>query len=513
MSQIVQRHIPCPDEEGCGSSNAYCTYDDDHGHCFACGKNFNLEQNNNKGLEPILDGNFTYEYVPWRSVTKDTMAQYGALTKINDEGRPVSLGFPYAEDTFKVRDLTEKKFYSIGSMSDASLFGASRFSAGQAKAITITEGELDAMSAFQMLGSKYPVVSVRSASSAKKDCATQRDYLNSFEKIYLCFDNDEPGQKAAQEVAQLFDPAKIYHVKLSRFKDANEFLERGGAEEFRHVWFNSKRFGQRGILSSFTDFHTILAEGKERPVVPYPFPTLQHMTYGLRQGEVTLFTALEGTGKTEIIRSLEYNILKTTDLNIGIIHLEESGERCLKGLAGYELKKPVHLPDAGVSDSDIEAALQKLVGRDDRLHYCQPPDTDDPDEILDKFRYLVSACNCAYISLDLITVLVTGRKRDDQTAILDYLSTKAERMTEDLGFGLIMVSHVNDEGETRGSRNISKTCGTWVHMDRNVRAGSNVTRLNLNKNRFGARTGPAGEVVFDPDTYLMYEPTPETLPH
>jgi hypothetical protein len=76
-----------------------------------------------------------------------------------------------------------------------------------------------------------------------------------------------------------------------------------------------------------------------------------------------------------------------------------------------------------------------------------------------------------------------------------------------------MVSHVNDEGLTRGSRNISKTAATWVHLDRDVKAGSNVTRLNLNKNRFGAKTGPAGELLFDPSTFMITEaPKEPALP-
>jgi twinkle protein len=508
MSEIVERHVACP----CGkSSDAYCKYSDGHGHCFSCGATHTESFPEQIETGEQLDGTYTYEFIPWRSVTKETMAAYGVRTKVNAEGKPVSLGFPYSDDTFKVRDLAEKKFYAVGQMSTASLFGASLFSAGQSKAITITEGEMDALSAFQMLGSKYPVVSVRGATSAKKDCSLQRDYLNAFDRIYLCFDNDEPGQKAAQEVASIFDPNKVYHVKLTRFKDANEYLEKGDAEEFRHVWFNSKRYGQRGILSSLSDFRKILSTSDDRPAVPYPFPTLQQMTYGLRQGEVSLFTALEGTGKTEIIRCIEHSILKNTDMNIGVIHLEEPADRCLKGLAGYDLQAPCHLPDSGFSKEDIDVALTKLIGRDDRLHYCQPPDTDDPDEILDKFRFLATSCDCKYISLDLITVLVTGRKKEDQTQVLDYLSTKAERMSEDLGFGLIMVSHVNDEGETRGSRNISKACHTWVHLDRNVRSGSNITSLNLNKNRFGAKTGPAGHLIFDPSTFMMQEKTAENV--
>lgn len=509
MSEVVERHIPCP----CGkSSDAYCTYDDDHGYCFSCGQKFEPEV---FPEQTLTEGTFTYEYLPWRGITRETMATYGVKTKVAENGEPLALGFPYGATALKVRELKDKKFYSVGDMTGASLFGLKQFSAGQNKSITITEGELDALSVYQILGSKYPVVSVRGASSAKKDCATARDYLNSFDRIYLCFDNDEPGQKAVKEVASLFDFNKIYHVKLSRFKDANEYLTNDGGDEFRHIWFNSKRFMPEGIISSFSEFDKIIDGDKARASVAFPFPTLQGMTYGLRQGECTLFTALEGVGKTEVFRAIEYGLLKSTDSNLGLIHLEENESRMLKGLAGYELRAPCHLPDSGISDDEIKSAYRTVIGRDDRLHAYGHFGSDDPEAIIDKIRFLVSACSCKFIFLDHITMVVTGLQDQEQTRALDYLSTKLAMMVEDLDFGLIFISHVNDEGLTRGSRNISKVAHTWIHMDRNSVSASeaerNITRLTIRKNRFAGRTGPAGKLIFDPATFILQETTEENF--
>lgn len=505
-STIVDRHIPCP----CGkSSDAYCTYDDGHGHCFSCGKTF---QETDRGNTVSVTGNFTYEYLPWRGISRETMASYKVLTKIAEDGKPHSIGYPYGEDSFKVRFLDKKDFTFVNHQASAPLFGMAHFSAGQARAITITEGEADALSAFQMLGSKYPVVSVKGASSAKKDCTVARDYLNSFDRIYLCFDNDEPGQKAVREVASLFDFNKIYHVKPTRFKDANDYLQANAGEEFKSIWFNSKRFLPEGIISSFSDFAKIIKEGKNKETAPLPFPTLQGMTYGLRQGEATLFTALEGVGKTEVFRAIEVNLLRNTEHNLGIIHLEENEERMLKGIAGYDLGVPCHLPDSGIPDEEIITAYEKIIGRDDRLHAYGHFGSDDPEAIIDKIRFLVSACDCRYVFLDHITMVVTGLPDGEQTKALDYLSTKLAMMVEDLNFGLVFISHVNDEGLTRGSRNISKVAHTWVHMDRNVTAETdiqrNTTHLTVRKNRFAGRTGPAGRLVFDPSTFILKEVEP-----
>jgi twinkle protein len=271
-----------------------------------------------------------------------------------------------------------------------------------------------------------------------------------------------------------------------------------------------------GIISSFTEFDAIIDKKVERNGVPFPFPTLQEMTYGLFQGKCTLFTALEGVGKTEILRAIEFNLLKTTDHNIGIIHLEEDESRLLKGLAGYELRTPCHLPDTSISDAEIKAAIHSVVKREDRAHIYTDFGTDDPDEVLDRVRFLAAACDCKFVFLDHITRIVTGMQDQDQTKVLDYLSTKLDALVAQLNFGLIFVSHVNDDGKTRGSRNISKIAHTWIHMDRNVTADSeaarNVTYLTIRKNRFAHKTGPAGTLIFDPSTYIVSEQIPGVLP-
>src|SRR5262249_36503129 len=155
---------------------------------------------------------------------------------------------------------------------------------------------------------------------------------------------------------------------------------------------------------------------------------------------------------------------------------------------------------------EVKEAYRKIIKRDERLHAYGHFGSDDPETIIDKIRFLVSACDCKFIFLDHITMVVTGLADGEQTKALDYLSTKLAMMVEDLNSGLIFISHVNDDGLTRGSRNISKVAHTWVHMDRNITSGSeierNTTNLIVRKNRFAGRTGPAGKLIFDPSTFI-----------
>jgi twinkle protein len=450
------------------------------------------------------------EYVPWRGVTADTMRFYRCGTKVAPDGKPLTIGYEYPGGGIKVRDLNEKKFWSTGSMSAPGLFGQDRFPAASAKSITITEGELDALSVFQMLGSQYPAVSVRSSSSARKDCQQAFDYLNSFEKIYLALDNDEQGRKASQQVASLFDFNKVFEVKLDLYKDANEYLTKDKAREFKSVWWNSKRYLPEGIVSSLSEFRHILEADGDKPSIPGPFPVLDALTMGIRTGEFILVTAPEGIGKTEFIRRFEHHLLQTTSVPIGCIHLEETKARQLKGLAGIELGCPAHLPTGGVSPDEINNALVKLTsGRDDRLHIYSHFGSDDPDVLLETIRFLVAVCGCKYVFLDHLTMVVTGLESDDERKLLDYLSTKLATMCHDLDFTLFCVSHVNDDGKTRGSRNISKVANLRIDLSRDLVAeleeDRNKTFVTVTKNRYAGKTGPAGVLAFDVDEFMLKE--------
>ncbi len=372
--------------------------------------------------------------------------------------------------------------------------------------MTITEGEIDALSLYNVL--KSPVVSVQSAVTAHRDCTHDLDWLNSFERVYLAFDNDEPGRDAARSVAKLFDYNKVFVVKFSNRKDANEYLQCNEGDVLNNIWWNSKKYLPETVISSLDEFKKIIEEPTKLGI-PYPFPTLTEMTYGIRTGESVLIKAQEGVGKTEVMHTIEHKLLKETDYAIGAIFLEEPKRRHLQAIGGIELKRPAHLPDAHCSDGEIYAAVQKVVGRDDRLHIYSHFGSDDPEILLDTIRFLVCARGCRVVLLDHITMAVSGLAGEDERRALDYLSTRLEMMVKELDFALIFVSHVNDDGKTRGSRYIGKIADIIIYLTRDLEAADpivrNTTFLTVQKNRFCGKTGSAGSIQFDPETYTYLE--------
>lgn len=512
MSNWVKTQIACP----CGkSSDAYSLDDKGNGFCFSgqCGGKFFR----NDKEEEIDKSKYTTDYFPHRGLYKRILEHYGTQTKFY-EGTPVETAFFYPNGAIKIRNLTKKSFHTKGEMKSATLFGKNAFDKGSKKFITITEGEYDAMSVHQMVP-ETAGVSVRSSSSAKVDCIREHEYINSFDRIIINFDNDEAGQEAAKKVASLFDFRKVYNLVLDLHKDANAYLENDLQKEYYDAWRGVKRYTPDNLLSTMSEFKKALSEQREEKLVDYPFEQLQSKLFGIHAGEVIVVKGQEGLGKTELLRAIENQVFKTTGHNIGIIHLEESNSTTLRAMVGYFTETAAMSPDMPMDDEEVLKVLEQIVGEnEDRFVLHSSFDVEDEDSFIDNIRFMVSAHNCRLVFFDHISWLATGSedKGDDERKKLDRISQRLKLLAKELKFALLMISHVNDDGKTRGSRNITKVANTVIHLDRNKTTEDELERTKLHmmveKARLlGAKEGPAGFAVYDTEKLMLIDPLKKGL--
>ena len=189
MSHFV-RHEPCPE---CGSKNNVGVYSNGYKECYSDSCEYVVKPNSDYNEEEHMEvavttkqiSTGTIKAIPDRRIEEDTCRRYGAMlngTKhfypyYNKEGEHIAN---------KVRNTENKTFFSEGNIKGAMLFGQKAFQEG-GKYITICEGEIDAMSAYQLMGSKWPVVSIRNgAAAAAKDITDNYDFLTSFDQIVIC---------------------------------------------------------------------------------------------------------------------------------------------------------------------------------------------------------------------------------------------------------------------------------------------------------------------------------------
>lgn len=528
------RHEPCP---SCGSSDALAVYTD-NSHCFSCGYHMNNSDGNEDVLEaPPWDGEEKGKRthakdrpltplptkdqpaIKDRSISAVSVNKYKVTVNTNPESQ-VGHIYPYFDEqgnhvANKVRKKGEKAFYSEGEVSKSTLFGQTVFPPG-GKAITIVEGECDALACFELTGSRYPCVSVKSASSAKGDVVKSFEYLNSFDKIVIAFDADEKGQKAAQEVAPLFTPGKVCILKLTEGKDANEYLMLGLGKKFVDEWFRAPVFMPDGLLiGSDPKLLEDIVDYKEPQSVPYPWEGVNRATYGLRLSELTLLLADTGIGKTTFCKEIEYKLLQDEDLKqrgygVGFLHLEEPKRDTALGLMSIHKNKPYHLPDTEKSREELVEVYNEVINTN-RVVIWDHFGSNDIDVVLAKIRHM-AALGCKYIVVDHLSIIVSDQSGDERKQ-LDEISTKLKTLTMNLNICCICVMHINRQGQARGSAGPEQVANNVIRLERDKKEVNewrrNITRLTIEKCRLSGRTGPASLVYYNPMTGRLEELTKE----
>lgn len=513
MSKWDKVNQPCP----CGkSSDGYAIDNDGDGFCYGqCGGTY-FSSGNKVDLDPK---DITQEFVPHRGLNKKTLEKYYLITKVVRD-TPEEDAFIYPNNAIKYRHLIKPKrssFRSTGNMGTPLLYGLDKFVPGSLDSIAITEGEYDAASVYQMSGGSTAAVSVRSASSARLDCGHKDnwDKINAYKKIILIFDNDQPGQDALKAVAGLFDFKKVYVVRMNKHKDANAYLQAGDINDFNEELRNARRYTPDNIKSTFSEFKYALEVESEKVLAEYPFKGLQTALQGIHEGEIVCVKGEEGIGKTELLRAISHKALKTTGNPIGIIHLEEDNGITLRGIATYELGVPANNKEMNISNEEVlEAIINSVNGSEERLFVHTSFDVDDETIFLDNLRYLGSVCGCKIIFFDHISWLATGKEGEDERKKLDRISQRIKLLAKELKMAVIEISHVNDDGKTRGSRNITKVANTVIHLERNKTTSDSVEQNKLHftiekARTAGARTGPVGYAIFNEETGKLVDHEPE----
>lgn len=528
--------LPCPFRD-CGSSDAFSWYhEQDKGHCYSCGLDYPYHKRNhpvdstiaidyddfnelvyiNEGetmnkpkevVQPML----TPMYRASRGITKETMQKYGVQTYVNlINNEEVKQEYPYPTG-IKTRVLPKQFFTSAGFGGDE-LFGMDKFNSGSAKAITITEGEIDAMSAFQMLGSKYPVVALPSATPSKRMMEKVREYLSSFDKIYCSFDSDGKADHIAEKLAGIF-PNKVYRVPHTKFKDANEFLVAGAEHEYRNSWWSAAKVKPDNVLCTKEDFLSLYHDTPNYEVFATGLDELDSKMMGIHKGAFTVVLAETGIGKTEFFRYLEHQCITTTNYSLAFCHGEESQLRGILGLFSYNQNKNLirkdRVQELGYEDKYVEFITDMTSG--ERVYQFGIPVGTDVEGIVDQVRFLAVGMGIDYIFMEPIQDFVTARSTSEKEAMLTELTTQLKRLAVELNVGIIIIAHANKEGEAKYCASIVQGAAFEIVLKRDAdhpdETMANTTFVYVGrKNRTGGGSGFGGAMYFDYDSFTL-EPT------
>jgi len=525
----------CP---SCGSSDANVNHTAGYSWCFSCQTRFgeevrkDLQFYQGKILElPKQESKIMATVGEWgeiseRKISHETAKKFN--TKIKRNGNIIThhlYGYYNNKDEHvgnKIRQTKDKRMWVEGELSNAVLFGQNIFTQ-KAKYITICEGEIDAMSAYELMGSKWPSVSIKTgAAGALKDCKEAFDYLDMYDNVVLCFDMDKQGQEAAEKVAQLFSPNKCKIMRMEH-KDANEYLKMGQRETFNQCWWGAKPYTPAGIIN-LKDVGASLYEEEYCETCLYPWSKLNEKTYGMRTGELTTFCSGAGMGKSSLVRELMHHLLRNTKDNIGILALEEGIKHTAWNIMSVEASARLYIKEIreGYTQEQLEKWQEDTINSG-RFFAFDHFGSIDNDEILARIRYMAQALDVKWAILDHLSILVSGQEDTDERKSIDILMTKLRSLVEQTGICLLLVSHLrrpsgdrgHEDGKEislshlRGSASIGHLSDMVLGLERNQQdedpIASNTTTIRILKNRYTGDTGIATHLFYDKSTGRMTE--------
>ena len=535
---FIQTRLPCPE---CGGSDPAAMNDDGSIKCFSCGvfipsekEKSNVTSMSNYQKTPAPSGEF-YPLTD-RSISLATAKKYRVRSVKNSTGQIVEHIYPYysGNDEVGTKVRKENKTFSWrGDSKSCGLFGQQLFQSG-GKYVTLVEGEVDAMSAYELMGSQWPVISIRNgAQSADRDVKENLEFLESFDNIIINFDNDQHGREAAKKVARLLRPgkAKIMEVPVD-YKDANDMLRAGQHKAYVHSWWNAKKYTPSGVLNVSDNLENYLTRTRTDSI-PFPWEGLNEKLEGLRAGELVTLTGGTGLGKSSVTRELEHWLIKKTKDNVGVMALEENWQRTIDGILSIEADARLHLDSVRnlFDDDNLREMHQEMFGGEntDRVWVYGHLGMNDLESVFSKLRYMIIGCDCKWIVLDHLHMLVLLSDDPDERKAIDMIMHRLRTLVEETGCGMILVSHLRrtqgDRGhengiETalnhlRGSQSIAQLSDCVISLERNQQSDdvmvASTTKVRVLKSRYTGDVGLATHLHYDQDTGRLNEVDIDTM--
>ena len=307
-------------------------------------------------------------------------------------GRVVNIKHRTHDKRFRQEKDAEKCFYRFDCL------------VGGSGTLIITEGEIDALSFCQ---AGFPVVvSIPDGapSASSKSFRTKFDFIRSaekqlanFDRVILAVDNDEPGQRAEEELARRIGAEKCYRVKYpDGCKDINDVLVKHGVDYVKDVITSARPLPVSGIIEPL-DMENRMYELHDCGFVRGKSTGWNSVDeyYTVKPCEMTIVTGIPGSGKSNWIDNLMLNLSVFENWSHAVFspenwpierHLQTLLEKLLQKPFAKAYKKWDRVIER-MSREEVGAGLKEL---NDYFHFIVPKDElMTVDTILEKARIAI----------------------------------------------------------------------------------------------------------------------------
>lgn len=493
-------------------------------NCFACGYNVRGDGTQTNVSTPnSRDNNKVREayqgeaiFLTDRNIRAETLDKYGVKVEVNSSGEVTKHHYPYYDKDnnlvgLKTRIVEGKKFFATGyTKADNPLFGQRLFRKG-GRFVTVVEGEVDALAAFEMLGSQYPVVSINNGASSVDNVKANLEWLDSFETVVLCFDNDEAGRDAVKKIAPILGPNKCKIVTLPDYKDASDYLANKQSKLFTNAWWDAKPYVVSGV-ATLDNMREALIDYSNTELISLPesFGNLNEMLRGgIARGELTSIIAHTSIGKTTLLNELIYHFATNTKEKIGCFMVEDSLDETVRKVVSVHKGENLSLLAPNELDVDDIMTNAEEVGLGSKVQiHDDGGGSIEIEEMFSKIRYFIKGLGCTVILVDPLHTAIKNLSNENIEEVMDRFI----KLCKETKAAIILSTHTRkpDDGshphkiseyDVKGSGAIPQACHNNILFSRDKLAEDdyerNSTRIRAPKMRRTGQTGEAGWTHFN----------------
>ena len=458
---------PCNE---CGSNSGKQVFEKENGSidafCFACNTWFppadveyqpNKLQKENK-TKPMFDINNVEALAtrPLRGVREEICKGFGVKVLLSENDGTTVTHEVYPDRLegrvtgYEVKSI-DKKITSVGERKGKlEMWGQHIAQKNGGRKLFITEGRMDAMSLYQSLYDHKPanfkgkpsVVSVtRGATSAVKDMMNNREFIEQYTDVVLVLDSDDAGKKAVKDILKVFPACKVAHLPL---KDANEMLQAERSQElYQTVMFKSEAVRQ-GELVDIDEALIEKALVKPEMGIPFPWPSVNKATFGIRPNTIHVVGAAPKIGKSHHEYKLIQHLIDTGN-KVGVFDLENAPVKTALRIASKHAKQDFTRPDKDFNKDSVRTALVSLQGS--VRFYDRGASRDWQDiRICIEEMHMMDGINIFFI--DPITALISRYTSSEANDKLNEIMTDMADLVNSYPITIFCYSHVNPKPKT-----------------------------------------------------------------
>ena len=526
MSKYTKEPCPKCREEGRDSSgDNLVRYEAGNARCFSCGYVESKVSAPRSKLTIEQVKTYPVGSNPTRKISDAITELYDIRVSVDTTtGKIDTVYYPYYNDegmyAAKCRKVVDKKFFWVNS--PEGLFGKQAIEK-PSPILIITEGEEDALAAKTILSDtahgvpkEYHVVSVPNGASLDKLITKEAAFFAGYKKVFVAFDNDEPGKKAAVEVADWISTLTATHVveiPKELGKDVSDLLTSGNGKAFRDACLKAPLYEPEGIVSGFDITLDSLLQPLEEGY-KIPFVGMQEKLHGLRKSEIVTICAGSGIGKSTMTRELAKSLIDQ-NCTVAVVALEDQMSVAAQALIALDMNIPLNkFRFSPPPQEEVKPHYDKMIANG-KTYFFKHFGGLNSENLINKLYYYARSKRCDFIILDHLSMVISASNSMNERKDIDSLMTQLAKMVVETGVGLVQVVHLKRTGDgksfakggeveltdLRGSAALEQLSWAVVGMERDQQGDdSDFSRIRILKNRTFGFTGLCDTVKYDTKT-------------